>query len=394
MTPAEQYSSSRNPAFSSAMKRRAEEEILPSLFDVSQSYEDHVNQCSLWTYKDTRKAPQGRTITWQFIPRPSKLLCRAKRPRPALRVKEEPKEIIIEDIASDSSGNETVPDDTMYKLAAKIMRYEEAKAARRKARAANARRSSVQAGSSERPSESSTVALSKEKTEPATPQHPVDLQSNGVNSDISPSFDQSLTHLRLQDDVKSGIQMSSADTTFQTEQNEGTGRSLVMSGQQAQPTHPIIESPMSCPATLQCADDDDTKPGDAITCKGEAQQSRCEALPLDESMQYHAHQAGYGNNTFQSMSSSGSFSNTGSSPFTHLATQNFIDPTQISMFQNSFPYHISQYSYGPDMAMNNMSYTYGPDSMFPPMEVTMSATPSQANSSFHGLPYDFSALQR
>jgi hypothetical protein len=389
MTPAEQYSSSRNPAFSAAMKKRAEEEILPSLFDVSQSYEDHVNHYLLWTYKDMRKAPQGRTITWQFIPRPSKLLSRVKRPRPALRIKEEPKEPAVECIDDDSSGNETVPDDTMYKLAAKIIRIEEAKAARRKARAANARTATMQAASSERPVEppAAVPVLSKDKPEPVTPQHTEVLQSKDVNTDISPSFDQSLTHLRLQDD-KGGDRISDANTDHQTTQSEATERSLVMSGQQAQPTCPIIQllaSPMPYPATVRCAEDE-AKPSILTSCKSEA-------LPLDEATRYHAHHAGYGNETFQPMSGPGSFANAGPSAFTPLVTQNFIDPHQISLFQNTFPFQIS-HSYGTDMGVNNMSYTYGPDSMFTPMDVTMSGTSSQANSSFHGLPYEFSGSQR
>jgi hypothetical protein len=166
MLPAEQYSSSRNAAFSTAMKQRAEKDILPSLFDVVQSYEDHVFQYSLWTYKDIGEAPRGKTVSWQCIPRPVKHVSRAKRPRRAVQPKVELEEVpeinAIDD--DESSGNETVPDDTMLKLAAKLLRYEEAKAARRKARAAVAQAKRSLQASPERTVEASTPVLAEEKS--------------------------------------------------------------------------------------------------------------------------------------------------------------------------------------------------------------------------------------
>jgi hypothetical protein len=94
---------------------------LPSIFDVVQSYEDHVFQYNLWTYKDIKDAPKGKTITRQLIPRPIKQVNRAKRVRRAAQSKLEQKELVL-DYEDESSENETVLHDTVFKFANKIIR--------------------------------------------------------------------------------------------------------------------------------------------------------------------------------------------------------------------------------------------------------------------------------
>jgi hypothetical protein len=59
-----------NPAFSNATKARAKKELLPSFFDVIQSYEDFVRQNHLWIFPDVSKAPSGKSITCRSIPQP------------------------------------------------------------------------------------------------------------------------------------------------------------------------------------------------------------------------------------------------------------------------------------------------------------------------------------
>jgi hypothetical protein len=173
MLPAEQYSSSPNAAFSTAMKERAEEKILPSLFEVVQSYEDHVLQYSLWKFKYVKDAPKGKTIAWQPISRPTKQFNRAKRPRRAAQLKTKPfslpKELVIE-YNYESSGDETVSDETMLKIATELVRLKDAKAARRKAKAAAAQANVIHPNSHERTIEVSTPSTVGANSEPATPQ--------------------------------------------------------------------------------------------------------------------------------------------------------------------------------------------------------------------------------
>jgi hypothetical protein len=70
-TPEDQFSSSKNIAFSRLMKERAVKRILPSLFGFAQFYENYVFQNKLWEYEEAN-IPLGKIMAWRFIPRPPK----------------------------------------------------------------------------------------------------------------------------------------------------------------------------------------------------------------------------------------------------------------------------------------------------------------------------------
>jgi len=424
MTPQEQYSSSRNPAFSKLMKERAQNDILPSLFDVSQSYEDHVNQYSLWSYKNIKDFPKGKAVTWQLVPRPPKQISH-KRPRSAPRPKVKREEMIIEALV-ESTGDETEPDDTMYRLAAQIIRKKEAKEAQRKARAAAefsapiTRAPSVQRASREQTVEAPSPTVASQRSAPVTPQAEPQLTQDRSMDDAKPmvsvSFDQSMDHLRLQDEANRGkflprpprVQSThqSAQSFDQTRQHDGSVSSLLDQeeakeanldalsdqGQEQEVRrdmqaldelthHNATPSPYLDTATK--IDGEDAK----RVC--EDHQIHGEMHILDERMNYQAGQPSFVN-TYQSPQGSGPYAGQEGSPFTHFTNNNFIDPTHMSMF-GAYPMQMAQ-PYDNSMTSLNMHmvYPYGSDSAYNPMGVT---APPAAGNSFGGLPYEFSGSQ-
>lgn len=111
-TSADHFSSSKGAAHSEEMKKRALDLILPSVFDVAQSYEDHIMQYSLFEGSGNVDPGRGKHHTWKSIPRPARRQP-LKRPRRAVgRSSVAPQESICE-----ASGDETEPDDTMARLA-------------------------------------------------------------------------------------------------------------------------------------------------------------------------------------------------------------------------------------------------------------------------------------
>lgn len=120
-TPEDQFSSSKNTSFSRMMKTRAVKSILPSLFEVAQSYEDYVFQHGLWKQSENNAPPLGATITWHFIDRPAKLITlrrwtRTVRPKRILSPSPE-----VES-AHETSGDETEIDEDMARLADRMAR--------------------------------------------------------------------------------------------------------------------------------------------------------------------------------------------------------------------------------------------------------------------------------
>jgi hypothetical protein len=427
MLPAEQYSSSRNAAFSTAMKERAEQDILPSLFDVVQSYEDHVFQYSLWTYKDIKEAPRGKTISWQCIPRPAKQGSRAKRPRRVVRPKVEPKEVVpvFDDIDDDeSSGNETVPDDTMLKLATKIIRYEEAKAARRKAKAAASQAKGSHQVSPERTVEVSTPVVGK--SEPATPLAQPSLDLEDAKPIPTSSFDQSMDHLCLQEESQGPRpvfenqqqaahsatqslgrpvqchtpQNSIANSTPQLEQDDVKGGSFMSSEHQAhQPDMKVQPSDTSMhyhsPAsgyvnhTLIPADADDMKAGNTMMLGGGLQQPFNGMQTLVDPMQWHNRHTIYGSESLQSLQGTRSFATSGPPHYTQFAAHSYMDSSDVGLFNSCFPSQIAHSPYETAIAATNMDYTYNPEELYTQMSAAVSSGPPHASPSFNGLPYDF-----
>jgi hypothetical protein len=337
MTPPEQYSSSKNPTFSRMMKERAEKEILPSLFDISQSYEDYVIQNSLWRYTDVAKAPVGKEITWQFVPRPPKQIRRTphwKRPRTTTSRSIQRKQPSLE-VLSEDSGDDTEIDEAMVSLSNRLLRRAQAQAARRGARAAVARMVSRDPVSPEPTMKASSPVTIIEESAAATPQRCSDLTDSKPAPASTPnsSFDQSMNHLCLREDSKGGSQ--------------------TMPDSQVQQAHRNTQS-------------------------------------LDERMRYHDRQASYHGAAFQPAQGVGSFSNSGPPPFTPFPAHNYVDAAQFSMFNHSFALQMGHPSFGTNMAAsNNVVYPYESDTMFAPMDLSMPMVPPQSNTPFDGLPYDF-----
>ncbi len=77
-TPVEFFSSSKNLAFNTKMRERALKSLLPSLFDVAQSYENHVTMHALYEGSGTTDPGTGRKHTWQIISKPPREVIQRK----------------------------------------------------------------------------------------------------------------------------------------------------------------------------------------------------------------------------------------------------------------------------------------------------------------------------
>lgn len=106
-TSADHFSSSKGAAHSEEMKMRALEQILPSIFEVAQAYEDHIMQYNLIEGSGNEDPGRGRHHTWKPIPRPVRRQ-QPKRPRRTDR---------IQTTVYEGSGDETEPDETITRLA-------------------------------------------------------------------------------------------------------------------------------------------------------------------------------------------------------------------------------------------------------------------------------------
>ncbi|KAF2128315.1 hypothetical protein P153DRAFT_34700 [Dothidotthia symphoricarpi CBS 119687] len=110
-TPSEHFSSSKGSNFSDLMRDRALKSILPSLFDVASSYEEHLAMYDLYEGADGTDPGTGKYHTWQPISRPPRRPARMKRRRvdrasPMLRTES----------SNNASADDTEPDDTMVNM--------------------------------------------------------------------------------------------------------------------------------------------------------------------------------------------------------------------------------------------------------------------------------------
>ena len=199
MTTSEMFSSSKRTEFSEKMKERALNFILPSLFDIAQSYEDHLAQYDLYEGSGSTDPGEGRHVTWQPASRPPRQVPQRKRARatkapPAMKV----------DYNEDASADETEVDET---ISNSFLRREQAQA-RRHARASQ---------------ESNHVAARRRV--PATPIHvaAVDAPSPGVlKQDLPPSssgpaanmsFNQSLHDIHVGEGMAMSMDVKGGDVT-------------------------------------------------------------------------------------------------------------------------------------------------------------------------------------
>jgi hypothetical protein len=106
-TAADQFSSSKGSGFSETMQKRALSEILPNLFEIAQSYEDHLAQYGLYEGAGNQDPGNGTRVTWQYLTRPPRQTAPRKRVR---RTKAPAAERVVSD--ADASGDETEVDNT------------------------------------------------------------------------------------------------------------------------------------------------------------------------------------------------------------------------------------------------------------------------------------------
>lgn len=110
-TSADHFSNSKGAIHSEQMKKRALEQILPSIFDVAQAYEDHIMQYSLFEGSGNVDPGRGKHHTWKLIPRPARR-APPKRPRRAIGNSLDMVQGTIQE-----TSDETDTDDTMTRLA-------------------------------------------------------------------------------------------------------------------------------------------------------------------------------------------------------------------------------------------------------------------------------------
>jgi hypothetical protein len=104
-TAPDNFSSSKGSEHSEQMRQRALTAILPSLFEVAQSYEDHIAQYDLYEGSGNVDPGKGKQHTWQPIPRPARQLLYRKRARRTARSAREQSDC-------DASADETGPDES------------------------------------------------------------------------------------------------------------------------------------------------------------------------------------------------------------------------------------------------------------------------------------------
>ncbi|KAF1850924.1 uncharacterized protein K460DRAFT_400958 [Cucurbitaria berberidis CBS 394.84] len=195
LTTAELFSSSKSMSFSEAMKERALNFILPSLFDVAQSYEDHLAQYNLYEGAGNTDPGDGRQLTWHPASRPPRQTFQRKRIRTARPL---PAPIVD----CDASADETEVDDT---ISNSFLRQEQARA-RKQARGLRELRTI--ATSQQQVLAVPTRTATTDASTPAMP--PQDNRPKSSMPTPNTSFHQSMDSLRLGEamdtdiDVKGG----------------------------------------------------------------------------------------------------------------------------------------------------------------------------------------------
>jgi hypothetical protein len=108
-TPPDQFSSSKGSGFSEMMRSRALEEILPTLFETAQLYENHFASHGHYEGSGIPDPDKGKRVTWQPLMRPARPpVAPRKRPRTS-KTGPTPRS----EINTDASGEETKVDDSV-----------------------------------------------------------------------------------------------------------------------------------------------------------------------------------------------------------------------------------------------------------------------------------------
>lgn len=332
-TSADHFSSSKGSAHSEEMKKRALDLILPSIFDVAQSYEDHIMQYSLFEGSDNVDPGRGKHHTWKPIPRPARRHP-LKRPRRTVARSTD----IVQGTICEASGDETEPDDTMVRLVAIPHGLPHIAPSRRPSTAQSqpevptlGQSNSTEDNCQQMWRLSTPVPGSSPRT-PAMSQD--DCKMRRTTSTPNSSFDQSLHGLRIREDepdMKSSARtMSDCDSM--------------------QPPYSMVA--------------------------------------YNQSVSYPAAQTSFDGQGYQATNS---YPNATPTSFTQNSST-FVNP--FTMF-NAPPPPMGYSQYASSMATTN-GYLYeqgmfpSTPMSFPSTPMSLPMTPSEANVTFHGLPSDYS----
>lgn len=332
-TSADHFSSSKGSNHSEEMKKRAQEQILPSIFDVAQSYEDHIMQYSLFEGSGNVDSGRGKHHTWKPIPRPVRQQPHPKRPRRAVRHNP----VSVQDIVCEASGEETEPDDTMTKFA-------------------KVPREASQSASSSRP----TTALSQSTAHiPHTPATSDESLPKTCKVDEPVSISSPCTPASSQGDCRMYRTASTPNSSFD------------------QSLH-----------GLHLEEDEDPKPlTRTMSIQGNMQPS-FHGISYDQAMQYPSTPTGFQGQMYQH---SEEYAEPAPSSFAQ-AGPTFVNP--FSMFNAPPPaMNYGQYA-APLRSTQGFSYDQGMFAStpmgFPNTPMSMPMTPSDSNMTFDGLPSDYS----
>ncbi|OAL51010.1 hypothetical protein IQ07DRAFT_408719 [Pyrenochaeta sp. DS3sAY3a] len=192
MAVPELFSSSKRPQYNEAMKERARSCILPSIFEVAQSYEDHLAQYNLYEGEGNEDPGNGQTHTWQSAPKPPREKVRRSTNTKACPSPPQ------ENKAAELSETETEVDDT---ISNRFLR-------RDRAVAQQPRVGKEDVGTS-LPSNPPPSLVGTAST-PVAPNMSLPMQGfvpNNVTMGLTPSFNQSMTGLQLNDGMNLDLDM-------------------------------------------------------------------------------------------------------------------------------------------------------------------------------------------
>ncbi|KAJ4324229.1 hypothetical protein N0V94_001441 [Neodidymelliopsis sp. IMI 364377] len=334
-TSADHFSSSKGAVHSEQMKSRALEQILPSIFDVAQAYEDHIMQYNLFEGSGNVDPGRGKHHTWKPIPRPVRRQ-RSKRPRRTVARSPD----TVQEHFQEVSGDETEPDDTMNKLAW-----------------------------CPQPTQLRSLAA-QSQTEARTPQQPSandDSRRQKRAGDTPLSSSGPCTPITTQDDCKMNRTTSTPNSSFD------------------QSLH-----------GLHLGEEDlDLKPHTRTMSNQGNLQPQYTVVPYNQPMPYPSGVSDFTNNAYQPTNNTyqptNNFANQAPTHFTHNSA-GFVNP--FSMF-NAPPPSMGFTQYTSSMPTCNNAFQYergmfpSTPMSFPSTPISVPMTPSDTSTSFHGLPSDF-----
>lgn len=376
-TPPEHFSSAKRVAFSEQMRDRALNEILPTLFDAAQSYEDHFAQYNLYEGSGNVDPGNGTQIYWQAATRPSRISNVKKRER-----KIEAKPAPSPPAADESTGDETEVDDTISNSFLQ--------------RGRDQTRKRPLPASGDETEIDETLSNSFVRKERSQARKRVQLSHASTNTAASPSQapktqtaaaavpeprpprvqNPAFAHSAPQPSFCSGSSISTPNTSFdyplnslRPEQDTDLGMDIKHTPQY---NMDVKHTPHAQYNMAFKADTDS---------QYNNQHLMCNIFPLSQPMQYSDSHPGYSNQAFQPQEHMGTFPDGALSPFTSAQTSGFVP--QFPLYPTSYSPHMDNTAFAPQMVSNNSGFPYSYEGVFP-------SPPTQSNGggSFNGLPAD------